>query len=90
MIVSKTSRGFDLIEFLDRYGTKCSLQKSSLAGDDAIWFGIDDPEPKMLATDAIRLGIETEQTTGWIPYGLPEELSLTSRMHLTRAQVLGR
>lgn len=88
MIVSKTPRGFDLIEFLDRYGAKCSLQKSSLAEDDAIWFGIDDPEPKIMASDARKLGIETEETRGWIPYELPEELSLTTRMHLTRAQVL--
>jgi len=31
-----TGRGFQYIEFEDRYGHKCSLQKSSLATEDAI------------------------------------------------------
>lgn len=34
-----TQRGFGVYEFEDLYDTKCSLQKSSLAGFDAIWFG---------------------------------------------------
>lgn len=38
---SKTDRNFDLIEFEDLYGENCSIQKSSLATQDAIWFGID-------------------------------------------------
>lgn len=87
MKIDKTARGFAIIKFIDRYGVKCSLQKSSLASEDAIWFGVDDPEPKMLATDAHKLGIETEETCGWIPYGLPEELQLATRMHLTQAQL---
>lgn len=37
----KTIRGFDLIRFTDRYNNKCSLQKSSLATEDAIWLGIE-------------------------------------------------
>lgn len=34
-----TERGFEYIEFTDKYGAKCSLQKSSSAGEDRIWFG---------------------------------------------------
>lgn len=37
----KTERGFDLYEFTDLYGQTSSLQKSSLATENAIWFGID-------------------------------------------------
>jgi len=36
-----TDRGFARGEFIDRYGEKCSIQKSSLAGEDCIWLGCD-------------------------------------------------
>ncbi|MCK9544475.1 MAG: hypothetical protein M0R03_20850 [Novosphingobium sp.] len=42
----QTSRGFEYYEFIDRYNTKCSLQKSSLAFEDCIWLGCDDANPK--------------------------------------------
>lgn len=32
-------RGFLRGEFKDRYGEKCSIQKSSLADEDCIWLG---------------------------------------------------
>lgn len=41
MKFSKTNRGFALIEFTDRYGKACSLQKSSLATEDCVWLGVD-------------------------------------------------
>lgn len=34
-----TERGFMLGEFTDRYGERCSIQKSSLATEDCIWLG---------------------------------------------------
>jgi hypothetical protein len=34
-------RGFLRGEFTDRYGEKCSIQKSSLATEDCIWLGCD-------------------------------------------------
>jgi hypothetical protein len=34
-------RGFLKGEFVDRYGAKCSIQKSSLATEDCIWLGCD-------------------------------------------------
>ena len=40
--VTKTSRGFELIEFKDFNGEECSLQASSLATTDAIWLGCDN------------------------------------------------
>ena len=78
---TKTDRGFSLLEFKDYYGESCSLQKSSLAGEDAIWFGIDDAHPQILASKVIPGG------TGWVRYDIPEDVLLHTRMHLTQAQV---
>ena len=38
-----TQRGFSKIRFHDRYGSRCSLQASSLGTEAAIWFGVDKP-----------------------------------------------
>lgn len=88
MELTNTERGFAILNFTDRYGAKCSIQKSSLATEDAIWFGIDDVEPKILAKDAQKLGISTSLNTGWIKYHIPDEVLLSSRMHLTQEQVI--
>ena len=87
MEIGKTHRGFAIGHFTDRYGAKCSIQKSSLATEDAIWFGIDDPEPKIMASKAADYGVVTNETTGWVQYPIPDEVLLTTRMHLTREQV---
>jgi len=85
---SKTHRGFDISEFTDRYGDRCSLQKTSLAFEDTIWLGISDVNPKIMATDAIRLGIDNKgEVNGWVKYDIPDEVLLSSRMHLTREMV---
>ena len=83
----KTHRGFALGKFTDLYGAKCSIQKSSLATDDAVWLGIDDPEPKIMASHAENYGVHTNETTGWVTYPIPDVVSLTTRMHLNREQV---
>ena len=84
---TKTERGFDVAEFEDFYGKGCSLQKSSLATEDCIWLGLNDAEPKILASQAAAYGIDTEETTGWVEYPVPPEASLNTRMHLSREQV---
>lgn len=84
---SKTNRGFALREFTDRSGCKCTLQKSSLATEHAIWLGVHDAEPKILAFHAAAFGVETEQKTGWVEYPIPKEVLLSTRMHLTQRQV---
>jgi hypothetical protein len=81
-----------LIEFKDHYRTPCSLQASSLAiyeqpGTSAIWLGCDDAQPQVLATKAASVGVETTDTTGWVPYPIPKDVMLTTRMHLNREQV---
>lgn len=47
MRIKRTERGFAYTEFDDFYGKKCSLQKSSLAEKDAIWFGVGNTGPRM-------------------------------------------
>lgn len=73
MKARKTARGFDLVEFRDEYGNKCSIQKSSLADRDAIWFGVNDPTPI--------------QGPPWRSYPLPPDVVCHTRMHLTRRKV---
>lgn len=87
MIASTTERGFALIEFQDRYDNKCSLQKSSLATEDAVWFGLDSAKPQIMACHAMANGVDTDKAVGWVPYPIPEDVLLATRMHLTRAQV---
>lgn len=72
-----TNRGFSIIHFTDSKGVKCSLQKSSLATEDAIWLGVDDADPKFLGTP---------EGTGFIRYPIPDEVSLTTQMHLNKEQ----
>ena len=88
---SKTARGFGLVEFTDTKGASCSIQKSSAACEDCIWFGIDDADPQIMARDAIRLGLKPEEggekDNGWVPFAVPGEVLFTTRMHLNREQV---
>lgn len=86
-----TDRGFRIKHFLDSYGLRCSVQKSSLATEDAIWLGIDDPEPRIMARDAVKLGRDDllkpdEPVEGWVPFPIPDEVHITTRMHLTQEQ----
>lgn len=86
--LKRNGRGFKYINFKDLYGLKCSMQESSLAtGPGAIWLGVDDVEPKCLHGDARQLGVITDATCGWVPYPIPKEVLLCSRMHLDRNQV---
>ncbi|MDD5405982.1 MAG: hypothetical protein PHE73_03445 [Sulfurovaceae bacterium] len=82
-----TGRGFKFLDFHDFNDRECSLQISSLATEKAIWLGIDNPRPKILASDAEKLGVKTTEHCGWIDYPLPEEVLLATRMHLTTDQV---
>lgn len=91
MEMKKTNRGFKKMTFEDRYNDECSLQESSLATENAIWFGIEDPKPQIMASDAVKLGHEDlldeskgpEKFNGWVEWPIPDEVSLSTRMHLT-------
>lgn len=81
-----TGRGFRFYEFKDFNGHECTIQKSSIANENAIWLGLESASPKILHCDATRLGIEHNKTCGWIDYPIPHEVSLNTRMHLTKEQ----
>ncbi len=80
---TRTERGFACVDFQDDQGRGCSLQKSSVATEDYIWFGYDE------------IGLKRfEPGLGWsdvvLPSGeLPGSVSYISnnRMHLNRQQV---
>ena len=76
LTINKTNRGFERIEFTDRYGVPCSLQQSSLATEDAIWLGCNDASPRHLVPGQ-----------GWQPVLMPDSYVANTRMHLTREQV---
>lgn len=82
-----TQRGFGTYQFKDSYGEECSLQKSSSAMEDKIWFGIDDPNPRIMVLNAFRMGLTTEKTAGWMKYEIPKEVLISTRMHLNQEQV---
>lgn len=88
----KSGRGFPLVKFKDYYKVPCSIQASSLAlyqqpGTSAIWLGVDDAQPRVLASKAAELGVETTETTGWVPFPIPDDVFISTRMHLDRKQV---
>jgi len=73
--IEKTERGFTFAKFKDYYNSECSIQLSSLADDRCIWLGVDEPKAKRM-TDS-----------GWKDYPLPENVMITTRMHLNIEQV---
>ena len=84
---SKTLRGFDKFEFVDKYGEVCSIQKSSIATEGCIWLGVLDPIPKALAKELHPE--RADELTGWLNIPLPECARVNGRMHLTQAMVRG-
>lgn len=89
--LTKTQRGFKTGSFVDRYGSKCSIQKSSLATEDAIWLGVDDANPQIMCSKAIEMGLRerthTEADNGWTKFYVPSDVQFSTRMHLTQKQV---
>lgn len=101
-VARTTGRGFPLIEFRDEYDHPCSIQESSRAVcenedgtvDDPlgwIWLGIDDAKPQIMKSKAKALGMELPpgEVSGWMPYPIPDDVLLTTRMHLNEKQVRG-
>lgn len=95
-----TDRGFPLVVFKDEYDASCSIQESSRvvcenedgSVDDPlgwIWLGIDDPDPKIMKSKALAHGLKLPpgEVSGWMPYPLPEDVLVTTRMHLNEKQV---
>lgn len=81
-----TCRGFRFYEFKDRNDNNCTMQKSSIATENAIWLGLESASPRILHGDATALGISHNETCGWVDYPIPDSVSLNTRMHLTQEQ----
>lgn len=77
-IMETNGRGFKIGEFEDLYRGKCVLQKSSLATQDAIWFGIRGP--KVTAHDINNPG-------KYVELYVPENVTIHSEMHLSQDMV---
>lgn len=64
-----TERGFGRGEFKDRYSLACSIQRSSIAFEDCIWLGSDEPTFMLNS----------------MPSPPPPGYKVLARMHLNRA-----
>lgn len=60
--IEKTDRGFRLGKFVDHYRDLCSIQESSLAGEDCIWLGQDEAGGK-----PARMHLTQEMAAALIP-----------------------
>ena len=56
-----------------------------------IWLGIDDAEPQIMKTKARELGMSLPpgEVSGWMPYPVPDDVLMHTRMHLNEEQVRG-
>ncbi len=91
-----TPRGFAYGEFTDKYGQRCSLQKSSRIangpGDECIWLGVHNSNGafKVLGhTDEARArnggwGWQNKSLSDLFP---DSDICVPDRMHLTREMV---
>jgi len=92
MKLTTTQRGFALGEFEDANGQLCSIQKSSACcvneeEGEYIWLGNVDAAPVVMASTAHLVGVKTNETTGWVPYPVPQDVLMHTRMHLSQRQV---
>jgi hypothetical protein len=64
-----TTRGFARYDFKDLYGEACSLQASSLATDEAIWFGCNEAKVHSTTGQPIapRMHLNREQVAVLLP-----------------------
>jgi len=62
-----TERGFMRADFEDLYGSKCSIQESSLADDYAIWLGVHEGSPEYRNTNSHRMHLNREQVEALLP-----------------------
>ena len=67
MKTKRTERGFAFKEFSDLYGSECSIQKSSLATNDAIWFGVDKHFTLDTTKNNVRMHLDKKLVKKLIP-----------------------
>lgn len=91
--------GWPSVEFKDLYQERCYVQMSSIVGGypdalqrpgtSALWLGMREVTAQVMAKDAAKVGVVTDQTVGWVPFPIPPEVMVTTSMHLSREQVEG-
>ena len=82
--IRKIGTGFDVVEFKDRGGNKCSLQKSSTAIEDCVWLGCDEIGLRKFTPGPGWENISTANEGGAIG-GIT--YIANNRMHLNQEQV---
>jgi len=76
-------RGFYVAKWTDRYGARCSIQESSLAGEEGhIWLGCDDIGLKRFEPGKGWQDVPLEQND---PHGVTHIAN--TRMHLSQSMV---
>ena len=68
-----TCRGFELVEFKDRYDVPCSLQASSLAiynkpGTSAVWLGTNDTPHTRMHLDRKQVAALIGHLQNWLDH----------------------
>lgn len=66
MLINRTDRGLELVEFRDFYNHECSLQQSSLATTQALWLGKGD-QRMHLSVDQVKSLID--HLKAWVDTG---------------------
>lgn len=90
---SQGPMGHGSVLFLDHNANTCELACSALvptlegSGTDAIWLGVINPQPVVMAIHASAIGLPTTTREGWVPFPIPSHVLIPSRMHLCRDQV---
>ena len=97
----KTCRGFSYLEFQDTGGVECNIQESSAcpcedengvvnSPNGFLWLGVKNPAPQIMKSQAKQYGLQLvpgEEVSGWMPYPIPKDVSITTHMHLDEQRV---
>lgn len=62
-----THKGLRVANFTDRYGESCSIQRSSINGEDCIWLGRDDPPSNGNGQPLARMHLDRRQVRELLP-----------------------
>jgi hypothetical protein len=96
---TKSGRGFSKVVFKDSHDKQCEILCSSAIDDtDRGWdnpgtsylhIGLSGPEPIVLCANAEKVGLQPASSVGWQPYPIPDDVFISTSMHLSREQVAG-
>lgn len=63
----RTARGFARADFIDLYGSECSIQESSRATGAALWLGVDRDFDERESSTGHRMHLSQEMAAALIP-----------------------